>query len=101
MPNLLYQITGPSFSAGLVVTPDGQVIKAAPILHVWEGQRLDDVLAWIDRSPPGKYHVRLVGHDPQPYRTPTQVSFTPVPSRQRHEPPDVALASGRPSVPRR
>jgi hypothetical protein len=80
MPNLLYHVTGPSFCAGFVVTPDGLVIKAAPILHVWTGRRLEDVMGWIDRSTPGKYHLRLVGPDPNPLGEATYVVFT---SRQR------------------
>jgi hypothetical protein len=80
-PNLLYQVTGPSFCAGFVVNPEGRVLKTAPILHVWRGRTLTDVMGWIDRSTPGRYHLRLVGPDPHPHTTiGPQAVFT---SRQR------------------
>lgn len=81
MPNLLYHVTGPSFCAGFVVSPEGLVLRAAPILHVWEGRTLTDVLGWINRATPGKYHLRLVGADPHPANGPVpQATFS---SRQR------------------
>lgn len=84
MPNLLYHVTGPSFCAGFVVSPEGLVLKAAPILHVWEGYTLADVLGWIDRSTPGKYHLRLVGPDPHPANQPVgQATFSATRQRPR------------------
>lgn len=80
-PNLLYHVTGPSFCAGFVVNPDGLVLKTAPILHVWLGRTLQDVMGWIERAPPGRYHLRLVGPDPHP-AGPPQAIFVSV-GRQR------------------
>jgi len=86
MTDTLYRVTGPAFSAGLVVNLNGRVVRAAPILHKLVGAHIKDVLAWAkaQRRP---YAVTLVGPDPYQTLTPGQAVF-PAGRRGR----------GRPSV---
>lgn len=98
MMNMLYQVTGPTFSAGLVVNSSGLVLRAAPLLHIWEGRHIKDVLDWVHRAPPGRYHIRLVGPDPYQTLTPGQAIFN-VGRQHPPHPRSPRSAPGTPEAP--
>lgn len=53
MDRYLYQVQAPTFMARLVVTEDGYIVRAAPLLAHWahKGQRtLDELRYWCQRQ---------------------------------------------------
>ena len=97
MTDLLFYVTGPTVMAQVVVAPSGTIRSAAPILHIWEGRHVKDLVAWARRSN-GRYHVVLVGpypFDPDvpPVSAPVSRRGTPAGSPSRATAPDAASAT--------
>jgi len=64
--NQLYQVQAPTFAAGLVVSPQGVILRCAPILRGWRGRPVADLQAWCEAGASRRYRLVLVGDDPYP-----------------------------------